>query len=373
MDKQWRIIPFFVPHQGCPHTCVFCNQKLISGSNSVPTGVEVAKQIREYLITIPTGCEVEVAFYGGSFTGLSIGLQEELLAPAYQAYQEGLIKGIRISTRPDLIDPKVIEHLQKWGVRTVELGVQSLNREVLTASGRGHTPEDAIRSAVMIREAGLILGLQMMIGLPKDSREKSLATGLGLIKLRPDFVRIYPTIVIRDTLLHKLFREGNYCPLSLEEAVDWTRLLFVKFISHEIPVIRMGLQASESLLKPGEITAGPFHPAFGELVESAVALEQLEMLLGKWKMQRETLDFQLTKSKVTMPEKLILTINPRYWSRIVGHYRANLKRIERKWKLSLKILGDEFLPVRDIRMQTDLEEVENYLSWQEFLTNCRMS
>jgi histone acetyltransferase (RNA polymerase elongator complex component) len=333
----------------------------------------VAEGIKNYLRTIPKGCVVEVAFYGGSFTGLPIELQEELLKPAYQAYSEGLINGIRISTRPDLIDPVVLKYIKKWGVGTIELGVQSLNQEVLTASGRGHTPEDVVRSVELIQEAGLILGLQMMIGLPKDTRERSVATGLGIIGLHPNFIRIYPTIVICGTLLHRIFQKGDYWPLSLDEAIDWTRLLFLMFASHDIPVIRMGLQASESLLKPGEVVAGPFHSAFGELVESAVALEQVETLLRKWSCQREYLGTKSVTSSFIEPEKLILVINPRYWSRIVGQHKSNIQKIMSRWNVSLLIRGDESLPIRDICLKTYSDQFENYLNWQEFLTSCRIS
>ncbi len=390
MDKQWRIIPFFVPHQGCPHTCVFCNQKSISGSSRPPTGAEVAKQLREYRATIPAGFVVEAAFYGGSFTGLAASEQEALLAPAYQACQEGLIEGIRISTRPDLIDAAGLKHLKKWGVRTVELGAQSLDPGVLIAAGRGHTPEDTQRSARLIQDAGLKLGLQMMLGLPGDTRDKSLATGQGLGELRPDFVRIYPTVVMRGTLLHKLYQMGSYSPLTLAEAIDWTERLYISFNCREIPIIRMGLQTTGSLLKPGEIIAGPFHPAFGELVESAVALRQLEYLLAKWEEAKASTS-TLPGPKEIQPlgheirgakhpggkrgessHQLVLVSNPRYFSRLIGQHRANLKKIELKRRQSIKIIGDETMPLRDLRLMDETGSRENYLNWQEFLTKCRI-
>lgn len=369
----------------------------------------MANKLREYRATIPADFAVEAAFYGGSFTGLSASEQEALLAPAYQAGQEGLIDGIRISTRPDLIDATGLKHLKKWGVRTVELGAQSLDQGVLIAAGRGHTPEDTRRSARLIQDAGLKLGLQMMLGLPGDTRDKTLATGQGLGELRPDFVRIYPTIVMRGTLLHKLYQAGSYCPLTLAEAIDWTEWLYISFNRWEIPIIRMGLQTTDSLLKPGEIIAGPFHPAFGELVESAVALRQLEQLLAKWEAKAPTSSSPWPKESAprgyeicggkapdgkwsgvqlgqktsiakppagkrsgASPGQLIIASNPRYLSRLIGQHRTNLKKIELKWRQSLKIIGDESMPLRDLWLMTETGTRENYLNWQEFLTNCRI-
>ena len=409
MKKPRRIIPFFVPHQGCPHTCVFCNQKSISGSSHPPSGAEVAAKLREYRATIPAGFAVEAAFYGGSFTGLSAIEQETLLTPAYQACQEGLIDGIRISTRPDLINAAGLKRLKKWGVKTVELGAQSLDPGVLIAAGRGHTPEDTRRSARLIQDAGLKLGLQMMLGLPGDTRDKSLATGQGLGELRPDFVRIYPTIVMRGTILHKLYQAGSYRPLTLAEAIDWTEWLYIYFNCRGIPIVRLGLQTTDSLLKPGEMIAGPFHPAFGELVESAVALRQLEQLLAKWEAKIFASSVPWPKES-ELPEReicgamapdgkwrgvspgqatssvkppawkrsgaplgqLIIVCNPRYLSRLIGQHRTNLHKIELKWRQSLKIIGDESMPLRDLWLMTETGTREIYSNWQEFITSCRI-
>ena len=372
MTKQWSIIPFFIPHQGCPHACVFCNQRKISGQELKPTGVEVASRIREYLRTIPSNRRVEVAFYGGSFTGVSPELQEELLWPAFQAYQQGWIDGIRVSTRPDLIDQLVVRRLINRGVKTIELGVQSLDPEVLQASRRGHGVNEVAQAVEIIREAGLNLGLQMMIGLPRDNRERALATGQALTKLGPDFVRIYPTVVIRDTYLHKMLQHGDYRPLTVTEAVDWATSLYLQFAKHKIPVIRIGLQPTENLLTAGDLVAGPFHPAFGELVEAAAAQKQLTTLLNMW-ADSERLEFKpINRPPISCPPKLTLFLNPRYWSRIVGQKRSNLIYLERNWQISLKLQSDDRLPLRDLRLKSEPAKPEYYLSWEGFLTNCRI-
>lgn len=275
------IIPIFVSHLGCPHTCVFCNQKEITGEISQPTGQTVTKKIQEYLETIPAGSYVEVAFYGGSFTAIDQLQQKELLSPAYDAFNKGLIQGIRLSTRPDYINEDILSLLAAFGVSIIELGVQSTNEEVLTKSRRGHTGIDVIKSAKLIKDWGFSLGLQMMIGLPGDNPEKAFQTAQDLISLHPDFVRIYPTLVVKNTQLAKLYREGIYNPLTLPQAIEICKDLLLLFNHNNIKVIRIGLQPTDEINEGAEVIAGPFHPAFRELVEAAIAREQLLYLLNK--------------------------------------------------------------------------------------------
>ncbi len=283
MGKNYYIIPIFIPHKGCPFDCVFCNQKKITGLETELTGDLIAGQIKDYYDTIPDKekVQIEIAFFGGSFTGIDIEMQKELLSKAYEWKSKGLVKDIRLSTRPDYISHEILEVLIKYGVTIVELGVQSMDEEVLLQSGRGHTAEDVINASKLIREYGIQLGLQMMLGLPGDSKDKALMTGEKLIKINPDFVRIYPTLIIKDTHLEQLYLTGRYTPLSLSEAVDISKDLLKKFIKNKMPVIRIGLQPTEELVLKGSVIAGPFHPSFRQLVESEIIKDSLKYLFSK--------------------------------------------------------------------------------------------
>lgn len=283
MIKSHYIIPVFVPDLGCPHQCVFCNQKMITGQVSCPTQEEVQLTITDYLGTIPreTGIFKEVAFYGGSFTSVDPLLQKELLTPAYKALKSGAIEGIRVSTRPDSISEETLALLASYGVSIVELGVQSMDDEVLCRSGRGHTSRDVLRAAALIKSWGIDLGFQMMIGLPGDTEEKDIFTASELISMKPDLVRIYPCLVLKNTRLADLHQNGDYIPLNLEQAVVCCKRLLLMFENAGINVIRIGLQPSEQINLQGDVLAGPYHPAFRELVETAAARDQVELLLKK--------------------------------------------------------------------------------------------
>lgn len=264
------IIPIFVPHFGCPHDCVFCNQKRITGLSTNVTPMEVEKIIEEHLATFIPDSFIEVAFYGGSFTAIDLDIQSKLLEVPYKFKKIGKINNIRLSTRPDAIDKTILGNLKKYTVDTIELGVQSLDDKVLYASGRGHTSEDVYRAAKFIKSYGFKLGLQMMIGLPGDSLDKDLYTCKEFIKLSPSCVRVYPTLVIKETFLEKLYLNEKYRPISLEEAVDISSLLLMLFNINNIEVIRMGLQPTENIQLGKDVVAGPFHPAFRQLVESNI-------------------------------------------------------------------------------------------------------
>ena len=262
------IIPIFIPHQGCSHRCVFCDQKTIAGIAGVVSGEDVAAEIAVHLPRITRPRYREVAFYGGSFTSLSAERQSELLAPATAALKNGDIQAIRVSTRPDSIDRPALSRLTDFGVTTVEIGVQSLDDIVLTMAGRGHTAADVDHAVGLLREFGLQCGLQLMPGLPGENWLSLIHTANGVIALRPDFVRIYPTVVIAGTRLQELYSSGEFKPLSLPEAVAKTAYLKLLFDNEEIPVIRLGLQATKELSALGKVVAGPYHPAFGEMVSS---------------------------------------------------------------------------------------------------------
>ena len=262
------IIPIFIPHYGCTHACVFCNQQKITGHIMPVVAQEVAGIINEHLTRITEERHIEVAFYGGSFTALDIKVQSELLSPAYQALQQGRIHGIRLSTRPDCIDEIIVQNLIAFGVSTIELGVQSLDNEVLLASARGHSATHVIQAVHLIKKMGLQCGIQLMPGLPGEDWPSLIATTQGVIKLAPDFVRIYPTIVIAHTQLAKMYDGGSYTPLSLAAGVARAAFIKIMFAEHGIQVIRTGLQATEELGNRHVVLAGPYHPAFGEMVDS---------------------------------------------------------------------------------------------------------
>lgn len=263
------IIPIFIPHYGCEHACVFCNQHKITGAQTDVTAAYIERTIEENLKRVTEARLIEVAFYGGSFTALPLALQDELLAPAAASLTRGQIHAIRLSTRPDCVDETTLANLVDHGVGTIEIGVQSLDDEVLRASARGHRAIDVARAVRLIRETKLELGLQLMPGLPLDTWRSVMKTLYAAVALRPDFVRIYPTVVLKGTRLAEMYRDHAYTPLTLQEAVRYAAVMKLVFARQGIPVIRMGLQATEQL-GGGAVLGGPYHPSFGELVDMYV-------------------------------------------------------------------------------------------------------
>lgn len=268
------ILPIFIPHAGCPHQCVFCNQKTISGQkNAAESGAR--EQIARWLQWLRPSLENEAAFYGGSFTALDSDLQERLLLLTDELLERGIIGSVRLSTRPDYIDDKKLELLRKHGVRLVELGVQSLDDRVLEAVGRGHTAADVVQAMKRLRAYNFKTGLQLMVGMPQQSFSSLQDTVAQVIELQPDIARIYPLLVIKGTPLAESWAKGEFQPLSLEEAVCQSAWVYDKFMTNGIKVIRVGLQPDDELCSPGNILAGPFHPSMGELVQSFLLRERL--------------------------------------------------------------------------------------------------
>ena len=272
-----RIIPIFVANLGCPHRCVFCDQRRIAGVQRAVTPAEAAEQLRLGLER--SGPGAEAAFYGGSFTAVAPAYQQGLLDAAAPFLKSGQLSAIRVSTRPDAVTADALERLWRGGVRTVELGCQSMDDGVLRVSGRGHDRQSVLRAAALLRQRGFQVILQMMTGLPGDSDEKALATARALADLRPDGVRIYPTVVVRGTELEDWYRQGRYRPQTLEEAVALCARLLEVFLDGGIPVLRIGLQPTDAL-SGGDAVAGPYHPALGELVKSRVYRNRAEKLLA---------------------------------------------------------------------------------------------
>ena len=265
----------------------------------------------------------QLAFYGGSFTAIPVQTQEELLSAAYSCKQQGRIRSLRLSTRPDAIDMEILNRLKRFGVETIELGAQSLDEEVLLLSGRGHTAEDVVRSSRLIKDNGFRLILQMMTGLPGDSDEKCLETANKIIALNPDGARIYPTVIVRDTPLFDLWREGRYPEHTVEDAVRVCSKILPLFEKAGIPVIRLGLNPTDEL-SSGDAVAGAYHPALGELVKSRILYNELVELLSGTGVGSDV-TVLCPKSKV---------------SQLTGQHRCNVESIIKEYGLhSFKILA----------------------------------
>lgn len=274
------IIPIFIPHQGCPHDCIFCNQHQITGSGNEPVNAAMVRAVVTKWLGFPSSKrrQIQVAFYGGSFTCLEHSYQDMLLQAVAPYIDAGKVHSIRLSTRPDCMDRDIADFLKKRGVALVELGVQSLDEDVLTASGRGHDAASVKNAVSVLQEKGLQVGIQLMIGLPRERFASIRKTVREVIGLRPDCVRIYPVLVLRDSGLEKLYNTGRYTPLSLDKAVLLAAWMKKNFDEHDITVVRMGLQAGFDL--EDALVAGPYHPAFGEMVKARLLFLKTRKLLA---------------------------------------------------------------------------------------------
>lgn len=315
MSRHYNI-PVFVPEEACPNRCVFCNQYKISGSYKVPSLSEVKDKVETYLKTFKPGSRIEIAFFGGNFTGIEISLQKQLLDLAQKYIDNGLVHGIRLSTRPDYIDKDRMIFLSGYTISCIELGAQSLDEEVLKLSGRGHSAVDISKASALIKEYEIGLGLQMMIGLPGDTIEKSAKTAEGIVQLGANSTRIYPTLVIENTKLADLYRKGEYQPLSLEEAVERVKSIVPVFEKGGVKILRMGLHPSEELNNDESMLAGPFHPAFGQLVYSAI-----------WK---DLLEKELRKLEIPSKAAILIEVAPSQINAAVGNQGFNRKYFSRK-------------------------------------------
>jgi len=271
------IIPIFIPHVGCPHDCVFCNQKKIAGTLTPPSGEDVSRIISTSLEKAKKPCEV--AFYGGSFTAIGKELLSEYLGAVLPYISRGDVSHVRVSTRPDCIDEDILSRLRAGGVRIIELGAQSMVDSVLAKSGRGHTAAQTESSARLIKSRGFSLVLQMMTHLPGSDDEKDLETARKIAGLAPSAVRVYPTVVVRDTALEELWRCGKYSPHSPEEAARLGARIIEIFDGANIPIIRFGLNPTDEL-SGGDALAGAYHPALGEMAQGerylSVACREIE-------------------------------------------------------------------------------------------------
>ncbi len=299
-------IAIFVPHNGCPNQCSFCNQKNITGVSHQPTPNEV-NDILSNAVKNSKNVETEIAFFGGSFTAINQDYMISLLEVASSYVKKGYFSGIRISTRPDAIDNEILSILKNYNVTAIELGAQSMNDEVLLSNKRGHTRADIINASNLIKNNDFSLGLQMMTGLYKSNFDIDYQTGVDIAKIKPDTVRIYPTVILKGTQLEELYTIGKYKTLSFDDTVLLCCKLLVLFENEGIPVIRLGLHASESLSQ--NMIGGIFHPAFREICESKILYYKVQKLI---------------KENNIKPGILKIKVNPKYVSKLIGQNKTNL-------------------------------------------------
>ena len=302
-----KTIPIFVPHMGCPNDCSFCNQRKITGVTEL-TPEDADMQILTALSTIPDDVDcVEIGFFGGSFTGIDKKIQEEFLTVAKKYKDRGIVHAIRLSTRPDYINDEILDMLKSFGVVTVELGAQSMNDRVLAQNHRGHTSEDTIKASRLIKSKGIRLGLQMMTGLYGDDDRTCLESLEKIVALRPDCVRIYPTLVLKGTHLDELYQSKKYIPQTLDEAILLVAELKKRLDTENIPVIRIGLMASDNINPDADVVAGPYHPSMGGLVQSELYYRQIA----------DAIDGDA-----------VIFVNPKDISAFVGNKKKNIQRIK---------------------------------------------
>ena len=309
-----RNIPIFIPHMGCPHQCVFCNQRSISGCLEFDEA-EVDKIIQKALSTVAEEDEIEVAFFGGSFTGIDRALMIRLLDRAERYVKEGSVGSIRLSTRPDYISPEILEILSRYSVRHIELGLQSMDDTVLASCKRGHTREQAMDACRAVVDAGFSLTGQMMIGLPNAIPESEAETAKIICDLGAESARIYPTVVFYHTPLADMTQKGLYQPLSVQDAAERSADALRVFLDRHVDVIRIGLCATESLTSPEQVLAGPNHPALGELVWNEYYYQQI---------------YEIIKQEGLFGKEVILTVPTGQTSKVIGQKRSNLRKIFEK-------------------------------------------
>lgn len=327
--KKRYIIPIFVPHLGCPNDCTFCNQKIISGQTKEVTPEDVKETVEYYLNSFKDKKNnyTEIAFFGGSFTGIEIEKQEALLKAAYEFIKSKKVQSIRVSTRPDYIDKERLKLLKKYKVKVIELGVQSTNDYVLQKCRRNHTFNDVKKASKLIRRYGFTLGHQMMVGLPESTLLDELHTAKDLAKLKPKMMRIYPVLVLHGTELEREYLDGSYFPLSVDQAVERCKELCYFFAKKRINVIRVGLQSTDTISdlsknENSEVVAGPYHETFRQLVEASINYDTIVKKI---------------KSYNTKVKEVEITTSPANVNNVVGYKRENIAKLKDYYDVDVKI------------------------------------
>jgi histone acetyltransferase (RNA polymerase elongator complex component) len=324
------IIPIFLPHAGCPHRCVFCDQSSITGVRSMQPQKDVCDQIEAFLrFKTARRRRIQIAFFGGNFLGMPADKIKRLLAEAAEYVRTGRVNSIRFSTRPDTIDRRRLDLIKNFPVKTIELGVQSMDERVLSTTKRGHSALCTEKAIGRLKELNYEIGVQLMVGLPGDTPERSIASAQRIARLKPDFIRLYPTVVLAGSPLAAWYRKGDYVPLSMETAVSQAKNMYLLFKNENIRVIRMGLQASVDLENGSTILAGPYHPAFGHQVYSEVFLDKTIAAL---------------ESENSIEDPLALRVHPRSISKMKGLKNKNIHILKEKFKLkSIEVVADASL------------------------------
>lgn len=349
-QKQY-IIPIFVPHLGCPQECTFCNQRSISGQAKMPTKEAVRETIETELKHFKEeNAYIEIAFFGGSFTGIDKELQEQYLSIAYEYVEAKKVNAIRISTRPDYIDKDILKMLKKYKVKTIELGVQSTNDYILQKCKRGHTFADVKKASKLIRWHGFKLGHQVMVGLPESTKLDEVRCAKQVAKLKPKIVRIYPVLVIKGTELAKEYAAGEYQPLTVGQAVERCKEMVYVFNKHKIEVIRIGLQNTEEITDPknkeSQVVAGPYHPAFGQLVDDSIWYDSIVDKIKK------------VNAKV---KEVNVKVNFADMNNVIGHQKENIKKLKEIYEVDVNVIADN-----DIKQgKSELEIVQTYDQYME--------
>lgn len=344
------VIPVFIPHSGCPHQCAFCNQSIItSQSDSALDGTKIFPVIEDYLQYKGRRKSVELAFFGGNFLGLPKKKIIELLEMIQPYIKENKIDSIRFSTRPDTISQDILDTIRPFNISAVELGVQSMNDDILKKNRRGHTCEDTIFAIALLKTNGFKIGVQVMAGLPGDTPQGLLKSTRMLAQLEPDFARIYPLMVLKGSLVEKWYQQGEYTPLSLDTAVWQVRQMYDIFSQAGIDVIRMGLQASDFMEDETKVIAGPWHPAFGHLVFSAVMYDQVCKKIDAYR-------------NLKTASHAVIRLHPRSESRFRGDKNSNIKNLQKKYPgLDFSIVLDDAIAMNQVRIQSMVMQKKSIL------------
>ena len=330
--KRPLIAPVFLPNVGCPHKCVFCNQSSITGvKQKIPSSEEIGLQINQFLsYNRRNRSPVQISFFGGNFLGLKIDSIKSLLRGATKFVIEGKVDSIRFSTRPDTIDYERLDILKEFPVATVEIGVQSMDDKVLCSSERGHTSSDTEKAVSILKKKNYEIGLQMMTGLPADNGAISLYSAKRIAALSPDFVRIYPTLVFKNTILSRWYKEGKYTPLPLEQCITLVKDIYLIFREKKIQVVRMGIQTSDHFKRESAILAGPYHPAFGHLVYSEIFLDMASSIIES--------------EEIDCCDSVGIKVHPRSVSKMRGIKNFNIKTLKKRFNIkSVEIIPDHSL------------------------------
>lgn len=336
--KEHAIIPIFIPHNGCPHDCVFCNQKKITARDESPTAQLVIETIERNLNTLNDAGvpNIEIGFFGGSFTGIPVEEQNYYLEIAREYKSDSRVSGIRLSTRPDYIDETILDNLKHYSVDLIELGVQSFDDEVLKLSERGHDANQVERAASLVKDRGFDLGIQLMIGLPGDTREKSVRSSEELVRLKPSVARLYPTVILKDTKLMNMYECGGYIPFSDDEMLETTTDMYDIITSAGINVIRIGLKSTDLINDQSDDIAGAYHPAFSELVQGQLFYRKTVKLIDEWMSSH--------KYSPNADNLLEIRVNPTDISKAVGHKGRNRTLLAKKYpRIRFRFIGDSLI------------------------------